>query len=202
MCSAGRLHPVSEASSVVSPFLDEQPARPAVSGGRKGWKTSSEDLNTSYATVYTMFISYLNQIGCSKGRHSFAPRSLGFEAHLGPLHLATYRSTPKCLCEYEWLFVPGPGCHPVTAGRVSSRAQAQADIGWVGKELSCLEVRYLQLQHSVLQDAFVSGGRDAGEEDPLRFTQPILELLESEREEVVLPHNALNPGGLVLRKTE
>lgn len=69
-------------------------------------------------------------------------------------------------------------------------------------EFSCLEERYLQLQHSVLQDAFVSGGRDAGAEGPLCFTQPILELLVAEREEVVLPYNALNPGGLVLRKTE
>lgn len=72
------------------------------------------------------------------------------------------------------------------------------DIGWKVKE----QRRYLQLQHSVLQDAFVGGRRDAGAEDPLRFSQPILELLEAEREEVVLPYNALNPGGLVLTKTE
>lgn len=74
--------------------------------------------------------------------------------------------------------------------------------GWIKKELSCLRVRYLQLQHSILQDAFVRGGGDAGAEDPLRLTQPILELLEAEGEEVVLPYNALNPGGLVLRGSE
>lgn len=79
---------------------------------------------------------------------------------------------------------------------------SSVDIERMEKELSCLEVRYLQLQHSVLQDAFVSGGRDAGAEDPLCFTQPILELLEAEREEVVLSYDALNPGGLVLWKTE
>lgn len=61
---------------------------------------------------------------------------------------------------------------------------------------------YLQLQHSVLQDTFVTGGRDAGAEDTLRFTQPVLELLEAQGEEVVFPYNTLNPGGLVLRTSE
>lgn len=84
----------------------------------------------------------------------------------------------------------------------STIVEEQAAIGWMEKELSCLEVRYLQLQHTVLQDAFVSGRRDAGAEDFLCFTEPILELLEAEREEMVLPYHALNPGGLVLRERE
>lgn len=74
--------------------------------------------------------------------------------------------------------------------------------GWMEKELSCLRVRYLQLQHSMLQDTLVRGGGDAGAEDPLRLAQPILELLEAEGEEVVLPDDALNPGRLVLRGPE
>lgn len=60
---------------------------------------------------------------------------------------------------------------------------------------------YVQLQHAVLEHALVGGGGGAGTEDPLSLAHPVLELLVALGEEVMFPHDALDPGGLVLKRS-
>lgn len=61
---------------------------------------------------------------------------------------------------------------------------------------------YLQLYHPILQKALVGGGGEAGVEDSLGLTHPVLEFLQTLGEEAVLPYDAFYPGGLVLERAE